>query len=91
MTASDADRAADLSWDEAMRLAAVDREQLLAELRKPQLRKHVRRAGWLRWHWWLTDDNKPDADATVVVHTALTQRSAWRRCHRAYLTELSGL
>lgn len=77
--------------DEARRVlaaVALDRDQLLAELRKPQLRKHVRRAGWLRWHWWLTDDNKPDADATVVVHISLTQRSAWRRCHRAYLAEL---
>jgi len=48
--------------------------------------KHVQYTGSRPrpWSWWLTCDRRDGA----TIHgprDALTERAAWRRCHRAYM------
>jgi hypothetical protein len=77
----------DLSWDEAMKLAAVDREQLIERLNRDQYSWSERYDGWLRrWHWRV---QIATTGVNVASGRALTKRAAIRRRHRAYLKALN--
>lgn len=95
----DADRAArDLTWDEAMRLAATDREQLAADLRnltdQPRHDLRHRYVGgwrlWRRWSWAVVNDSAAPGKRVVVEGWAWTKRQSYRRRYRAYLRVLDG-
>jgi hypothetical protein len=78
----------ELSWDEALELAAADRDQLLERLHdhtRPQLYKAARKVSLLRWTWRLIDLRD---DSVLACGSAFSGRAAWRRCHRAYDKEL---
>jgi hypothetical protein len=64
----------------------VDRQTAAAELARPKPRQHAHRTGLIGWHWWLTDDNKPAEP--VVIHWALTGRTARLRCEAAAIAAL---
>jgi hypothetical protein len=77
-----------LSWDEALSLNAVDRDQLLERLHdhtRPQLSLGGRKVSLLRWTWQITDLR----DGSVITSgRALTERAMLRRRYRAYHEEL---
>ena len=85
--------AKELSWDEAMKLAATDRDQLLERLHnqpaRPLISQHYRYVGGLRlrrWAWWV--ENEAELQ-TLASGWALTEKAMARRLYRAYLRELN--
>lgn len=74
----------ELTWDEAMALAATNRDELSDRLKRgnkklaPSLwpTKHVRQVGRLRWAWRVTDQA---TDVVLDDGHALFERWAWHR------------
>jgi len=78
--------------DTVLAQVAVDREQLLRELRaadrRPQLAKDARRAGFLRWTWRVYDAS---TGKDLTTGRALTEHRAGRRAEKALLVQLDQL
>jgi hypothetical protein len=82
---------ADLSWDEALRLAKEDRDALAGRMVEDVSRPRLRLDGprfdrdqpvLRRWTWSVTNTT----DGLVLAQgRAMTQRAAYRRRWRAYL------
>jgi hypothetical protein len=79
----------DITWDEAMGLAATNRDQLLARLKRGNkvldaslwpTKAQPRRVRFLRWQWRVVDEQ---SGAVLNEGYALSQPLAWTRTDRA--------